>query len=127
MILDGVVSASFKNFSDFCPFVLQFTVKHEQDPLFLLGPIASFDLGVEVVVPSLAALFADPVWQVLADEGPLLGADSLHQLDEHDVFLGRPRCFTGCVAVGLHHISIVAEVAEVVVLVDFLVKVLIHN
>ena len=62
MVLYGVVSASFKNFSDFCPFVLQFTVKHEQDPLFLLGPIASFDLGVEVVVPSLAALFAYPIW-----------------------------------------------------------------
>lgn len=62
MVLDGVVSASFKNFGDFCPLVLEFTVEHEEDPLFLLGPIASFDLGVKMVVPSLAALFAYPIW-----------------------------------------------------------------
>ena len=62
MILDGVVSASFKNFGDFSPFVFEFAVEHEEDPLFLFRPIASFDLGVKMVVPSLAALFAYPIW-----------------------------------------------------------------
>ena len=65
MILDRVVRAAFEHFGDFGPLIVHYAVHQEQYPLFLLVPVAFLDAGVEVVVPSLAALLADAAVQVL--------------------------------------------------------------
>ena len=41
--------------------------------VFFLGPPFLSDLRVEMVVPALSALLADPPWQALGDVGPVLG------------------------------------------------------
>jgi hypothetical protein len=74
VVLNRVVRSSFEYFGDFSPFVTAASVHEVEDPFFLLAPADFFDLGVEVVVPSLSALLPNSAWQVLGYQGPLLGA-----------------------------------------------------
>ena len=46
MILDCVVSATFKDLGDICPLVCQTTMLEEEDPLFVLRPGLLLDHGV---------------------------------------------------------------------------------
>ena len=92
MVLDGVVGPAFQHFGDLSPLVGHLPVHHEQDPLFLFGPVHFLDFGIEVVVPSLSALLADALRQVLGDHGPLLGADLFDELDQDEVLLWCPGC-----------------------------------
>lgn len=59
MILDGVVSASVEVLGDLGPPVAEGLVGQEEQPLLVVAPVLLLDVGVEVVVPSLAALLAD--------------------------------------------------------------------
>lgn len=60
MVLDGVVSAAREVLGDFCPAVSQALVREEEHPFFLISPVIFADVWVEVIVPSLPALLADP-------------------------------------------------------------------
>ena len=52
------------------------------DAVLLLCPAGLLHLRVEVVVPALTALLAQPAFQVLGDQRPLLRAVLLDQLDD---------------------------------------------
>jgi len=101
VVLDRVVSAARQFFTDLCPPVSQQAVflsrrYKEEDPLLFFGPLLDVDMRVEVVVPALATLLADPPGQMLGYEGPLVGAVFLHQTNHCAVFLLCPgACFHG--------------------------------
>ena len=59
MIFDGVVSAAIEVFGDFCPAVSEGFVCEEQKPLLVIAPVLLLDVGIQMVVPPLAALLAD--------------------------------------------------------------------
>ena len=56
------------------------------DLVLLFRPLVLADAGVEVVVPALAALLADPARQVLGDEAPILGPVAFDQR-KHELVL----------------------------------------
>lgn len=61
-------------------------VRLNDDLILLLGPFVLADVGVEVVVPALSALLADPSGQVFGHEAPILGPVALDQLEHQLVF-----------------------------------------
>ena len=46
MVLDGVVSATFENFSNLSPFVVDDSMHKEENPFFLLTPGNFLDHGI---------------------------------------------------------------------------------
>lgn len=46
MVFNRVVGATFKNFSDFGPFIAHNTVHEKQDPLFFLVPVNFLDARI---------------------------------------------------------------------------------
>ena len=62
MVLDGVVSATFENFSNLSPFVVDDSMHKEQYPFFLLAPGNFLDHGIQVVVPAFTALLSNAIW-----------------------------------------------------------------
>ena len=62
MVFDGVIGATFKNFGDFSPFVVDDSVHEEENPLFFFAPGNFLDHWVKVVVPTLTALLSDTIW-----------------------------------------------------------------
>jgi len=78
VVLNGVVGSSLQELGDLRPFVSALSVHQEEDPLLLLAPRNLLNLRIQVVVPSLSALFADPTWQMLSNYGPFLRAIFLH-------------------------------------------------
>lgn len=91
MILDGVICTTFEVLGDLGPAVAVVLVLNEENPLFLLAPGGLLDLGIQVVVPPLAALLANAPGQVFRDERPLLRPVLLDQPDHHAVLFFRPR------------------------------------
>ena len=59
VVLDGVVGPPFQYLGDLSPLVSHLAVHHEQDPLFLLGPVDLLNFRIQVVVPSFTALLSD--------------------------------------------------------------------
>ena len=46
----------------------------DDSAVLVLSPFLLADVRVQVVVPSLPALLADPAWQLLRDVTPVLGS-----------------------------------------------------
>lgn len=90
VVLDGVISAALEHFGDLGPLVVNDPVHQEEDPLLLLTPVYFLDQRIEVVVPALATLLSDAVFEVAGDLGPLLRAIGDHKLEHLPVFLLRP-------------------------------------
>ena len=93
MILDRVVGAALEHLSNFGPLVVDDAVHQEENPLLLLVPVHLLDAWVQMVVPSLAALFAHAAVQMLGDERPLLGPIGHDKLEDTPVFFGCPSTF----------------------------------
>lgn len=60
MILDGIVSPTREVLGDLSPSVSQTFMGQEEHPLLLVLPIVLADVWIEMIVPSLSALFSDP-------------------------------------------------------------------
>ena len=73
MVLDRIVSPAFQELGNLCPLVLILPVRNEENELLLLGPVVFLYPWVQVVVPALPALLANPTRQEVSDVGPLLG------------------------------------------------------
>ena len=58
VVLDGVVATAKQHVGDLSPAVLNRLMKDVEDPVLLYGPVRFFEKGVELVVPTLTALFA---------------------------------------------------------------------
>jgi len=93
VVLDGVVRAAFEYLSDLGPFVVDDAVHQEKDPFFLFIPVYFFDARIQMIVPSLTALFPHATIQVLGNERPLLGSVGYHQLKNAPIFFGTPSAF----------------------------------
>lgn len=78
MILYGVVCTSRKHFCHFCPFVAMSAVCQKEDPFLMIGPIDFEDTRVEVVMPSLSALFAKAPGNMFSNHRPPLWAMLLY-------------------------------------------------
>ena len=90
MIFDGVVGATFEDFGDLSPFVIDNPMHQEQNPLFLLVPVDLFDSGVQVIVPTFTTLLTDTAVQMLRDKSPFLGAVCDNKLENSPIFFGGP-------------------------------------
>lgn len=66
MIFDVVVGPSFQPKRNLLPAVAKLFMHLEQEEFFLIGPDFFVDFGVEVVVPSLPALFTGSVELLIA-------------------------------------------------------------
>ena len=62
----------------------------DQCAVLVLRPLVLLNVRVQVVVPPLAALLADPPGKVLRDRAPVFRADRRHQLLQLLVLLLRP-------------------------------------
>lgn len=80
MVLDRVVSAALEHFGDLRPLVAIVAVHQVEYPFLLLAPADLLNLRVKMIVPSLAALFANTSWEMLGDQGPFLRAIFVHQM-----------------------------------------------
>ena len=90
VVLDGVIGAPDEGLGDLGPLVAVLRVGDDELAVLLAAPLLALDVGVEVVVPALAALLADATGELLRDLGPLLRAESAHELDDLGVFLLSP-------------------------------------
>ncbi len=57
MVLNVIVSSPRQIFGDLCPLVSILLMSFDDDFIFLLSPLSSFDVRVKMVMPSLSALF----------------------------------------------------------------------
>ena len=62
MIFNSVVSSALKHLGNFSPFIAVASVHKVENPLLLLAPADLLDLWVQVIVPSLPALFTNATW-----------------------------------------------------------------
>ena len=90
VVLDGVIGAPDEGLGDLGPLVAVLRVGDDELAVLLAAPLLALDVGVEVVVPALAALLADLDGELLRDLGPLLRAESAHELDDLGVLLLSP-------------------------------------
>ena len=93
MIFNRVIGASFERLGDFRPAIAVLCVRDDQLTVLVCAPLLALDLGVEVVVPALAALLADAARELLRNLGPLLSAQLADELDDLGILLRRPRAF----------------------------------
>ena len=91
MILDGVVGPSWQQLGNLGPLVAHVDVTLQDGPILGGGPGLLANVRVEVVVPPLPALLADPSGQLVGDDRPLLGPVPLHQLDDLAILFLGPR------------------------------------
>ena len=78
MILDCVICPTVKYFCNLSPFVFYLAMHHEENPFFFFAPAYLLYFWVQMVVPSLSALFSNPGWKVLGDHGPFLSTNLLY-------------------------------------------------
>ena len=91
MVLDGVVGPPRQQLGDLGPLVAHVDVAFQDGPVLGGRPGLLANVRVEVVVPPLPALLADPAGKLVGDDGPLLGPVPLHELDYPAVLLRGPR------------------------------------
>ena len=90
VVFNGVVSATLEDFGNFCPLVIYDSVHKEKDPLLFLTPVNLLDKWVQMVVPSLSALLAHSVLQMLSNECPFLWSISDYKLKHSPVLFLSP-------------------------------------
>jgi len=93
VVFDGVVGATDERLGNLGPPVAELVVGEDQLAVLVAAPLLALDLGVEVVVPALAALLADAARELLRNLGPLLSAQLADELDDLGILLRRPRAF----------------------------------
>ncbi len=91
MVFYIVVRATREILANNGPLVAMYSVKEVEYPFLRDGPLGLDDVGVEVVVPSLATLFAYSPLEVVGYVSPLPGSQLGHQPDQELVVLFSPR------------------------------------
>jgi hypothetical protein len=97
-------------------------VGEEEHPLLVRHPFDLEDAWIEVVVPSLTALLAQPSLDELGDEGPTLRSILFHQSADQVILLLSPRFLSQKArpVVLRLHIRIVVILLDGLLLVGFL-------
>jgi hypothetical protein len=91
VVLDGVVGTTLEHLGYLSPLVAVVAVHQIEDPLFLTAPAYLLDLRVQMVVPALPALLADPPWEVFSNQSPLLGTVLVDKMKDHAILFLSPR------------------------------------
>jgi hypothetical protein len=68
-------------------------VRIREGAVFLLCPFTFVDVWIQVIVPTLPALFPQPSLELPRNKGPFLIAVLLNEPDNRRIFLWRPRTF----------------------------------
>jgi hypothetical protein len=99
MILYRIVRSPLEVLGEVSPLVAHILVEDEENPLLIFGPLFLIDVGVEMIMPSFPALFADATldregctWHVFSDDSPLLGTVLGDKFDEVLILFLSP-CF----------------------------------
>ena len=74
MILDGIIGTTFKDLGYVSPFIALALVRDKQNQFFLKAPSILLYLWVQMIVPSLSALFTNPSRKMFCNIGPFLGS-----------------------------------------------------
>ena len=90
MILDGIVGTPGEELGNLGPLVAEDLVMGDDEIIFLLAPGHLADGGIEVVMPTLAALLADAAGKLGGDLAPAFGAVSLDEAHDLVVLLLGP-------------------------------------
>jgi hypothetical protein len=61
-VFDVIVCSSGQKLSDFAPFVTVLFMSLNDGSIFFSGPFVFLDVGVQVIVPALTALFPNSTW-----------------------------------------------------------------
>ena len=72
MIFYRIVCTSWQHFRHLCPFISMSRVCQKQNPFFVGHPLNFKNAWVEMIMPSLPALFAEPALDEFSDERPSL-------------------------------------------------------
>ncbi len=81
MIFDVIISSTVQKLGNLRPLVAVLQVKLEDFVVFILAPAVFLYVWIQVVMPSLSALFTDTTFQVVSDLTPILSAVKPHLLD----------------------------------------------
>jgi hypothetical protein len=68
----------------------QLSVKQKENPLLDLGPLTSFVLWIEVIVPSFTTMLTLATWKIVGDECPLLSTNLFYETHKSSVLIWRP-------------------------------------
>ena len=79
MVLYRVVGTARQKLGNLCPLVAILTVANVEDPFLFAAPRVLFNHWIQMVVPTLTALLANPTIKMLSNLSPLLGAFFLDQ------------------------------------------------
>ncbi len=90
VVFDSVVSPALDDLGQNGPLVAIKLVKEEQQPLLVFVPAHFSDVGVQVVVPALPALFALPSRHVGRDGRPASRSEARDEIQEDLVLFGCP-------------------------------------
>lgn len=93
MILNGIVGSSSQSLGYLSPSVPKHLVLQKQHHFFVVAPLSLFDCRVQVVVPSLSALFSNSTWELLSNVSPLLRSVLLNKFQHEIIFLFSPGSF----------------------------------
>ena len=58
MIFNAIISSAWQGLCQFSPFAIQDMMTQKQNPLLLRRPVLLFDIGIEMITPSLPALLS---------------------------------------------------------------------
>lgn len=93
VVLNRVVRAAKQQFGYFRPLVAKLLVRVENYAVLLFSPFTVFNIRIQMVMPPLSALLADPAVQFGRDETPVFSAVLVHEVDDGLVFFFCPRPF----------------------------------
>ena len=90
MILDGIIGTTFKDLGYISPFIALALVRDKQNQFFLKAPSILLYLWVQMIVPSLSALFTNPSRKMFCNIGPFLGSFFLDKPQDKSILLDAP-------------------------------------
>lgn len=94
MVLYGIIGSLSQDFGHFGPFA---TIKYKhkvKEPFLTLSPLILIDGRIEMVMPSLTALFSASIGNKLGDKCPFFSAMLIDNFGEHLVLFVRPLPFS---------------------------------
>ena len=100
VVLDGVIRSSIETVHELCPLVCLLSLQDEEDPFLCVAPALSLERWVELIVPSLSALFSSSVIKELSNGVPLLRSMDLHKFNQLLILFSVPGSLLGLVLQG---------------------------
>ena len=81
IVLDGVVAAANEHSCDLSPSIFDCLVKDEEYPIFFHSPVVFLEKRVELIMPTITALFSCAVFHLFCHLLPLIRAHGLYHTE----------------------------------------------